>query len=121
MTPATLVYGGRAGEREAAIAAALIPGLATAIIVEGLSDGLANEPPAATVHGVQLVRIAPGCLCCAGNLILRVTLNRILRRPPAQLFISLADGAHVGALRASLSQAPYQQLLLLQPDIMLGS
>ena len=120
MTPTTLVFGGRGGEREAAIAAVLTPGLATAIIVEGLADGLTNEPPAASVHSVQLVRIAPGCLCCAGNLILRVTLNRILRRPPAQLFISLADGAHAGALRASLSQAPYQQLLLLQPDIVLG-
>ena len=120
MTPTTLVCGGRSGEREAAIAAALTPGLATVIIAEGLGGGLADMPPAGTAPGVQLVRIAPGCLCCAGNLILRVTLNRILRRPPAQLFISLADAAHVGALRASLSQAPYQQLLLLQPDIKAG-
>ena len=140
MTPTILVFGGRSGEREAAIAAALTPGLATVIIAEGWDEdlaaglaagltadlaaglvaGLVDMPLAGTRPGVQLVRIAPGCLCCAGNLVLRVTLNRILRRPPAQLFISLADAAHVEALRASLSQSPYQQLLLLQPDIQAG-
>ncbi len=63
----------------------------------------------------QVHRIAPGCLCCAGNLVLRVTLNRLLRRPPAQLFISLADATHVDRLRAMLEAAPYDALLRLEP------
>ena len=117
MTPLTLVCGGGAAAREAAIAAALLPGVATAIIIEGLSDG---NSALAEMSGHTIVRIAPGCLCCAGNLVLRVTLNRILRRPPTHIFISLASAAHIGQLRAWLSQAPYEQLLRLQADITAG-
>ena len=124
MTPLTLVHGAGPGAREAAIAAALAPGVATAIIIEGLSDGnsaladLLEASPAGPVPPkVQIVRIAPGCLCCAGNLILRVTLNRILRRPPGHIFISLASAEHVGQLRAWLSR---EQLLRLQVDITAG-
>jgi hypothetical protein len=85
-----------------------------AVISEGLADPntlLADWP-----H-VQVLRIAPGCLCCAGNVVLRVTLNRLLRRPPAQLFISLADATHVGQLRAMLSAPPYDTLLSLCDDV----
>jgi len=121
VTPATLVTGARAAQRERAIDAAMAPGSETVIILEGLAEG--DSPLAAyadlpegswrpTIH-----RIAPGCLCCAGNLVLRVTLNRILRRPPAQLFISLADPTHLGQLRASLSAAPYDTLLCLGADL----
>ena len=118
MTPTTLVTGARASLREAAIAAALAPGVATAIIVEGLSDG---NSALVDLVGPQIVRIAPGCLCCAGNMILRVTLNRLLRRPPEQLFISLANGAHIDPLRSFLSQAPYDRLLRLDVDMAVGS
>ncbi|GGX96404.1 GTPase [Pseudoduganella dura] len=85
-----------------------------AVIVEGLAD---PHSPLADVAGVQMHRIAPGCLCCAGNVVLRVTLNRLLRRPPAQLFISLADATHVGQLRAMLSAPPYDTLLSLCDDV----
>ena len=142
MIPTSLVCGGSGGEREAAIAASLVPGLATTVIIEGLSDGnsalvgLAEprtaeprmaEPclavPPMTIRGppVSLVRIAPGCLCCAGNLILRVTLNRVLQRDrPARLFISLANVAHIEQLRLWLSRAPYDRLLRLGADIKAG-
>jgi G3E family GTPase len=114
-TATTLVVGGRASEREAVIAAALNPQQDSAVILEGLSDGhsvLADltDSGASSAH---IVRIAPGCLCCAGNMILRVTLNRLLRHPPTQLFISLANAEHVGQLRAWLSDPPYDQLLTL--------
>jgi hypothetical protein len=85
-----------------------------AVISEGLADP--NTPLADWPH-VQVLRIAPGCLCCAGNVVLRVTLNRLLRRPPAQLFISLADATHVGQLRAMLSAPPYDTLLSLCDDV----
>ncbi|UGQ47030.1 P-loop NTPase family protein [Massilia endophytica] len=121
MLPVTLVTGPGAALRERAIAARLEQGSDTAIILEGLAEAgspladFADLPPDAWRPAIH--RIAPGCLCCAGNLVLRVTLNRILRRPPAQLFISLADPAHVGQLRASLSAAPYDTLLCLGADL----
>ena len=121
LTPLTLVSGGHASLREAAIAQALPPGQSTAVILEGLADGnsiladLAEHtaPPAV----LQLLRIAPGCLCCSGNLVLRVTLNRLLRQPPAHLFISLADATHIEQLRSWLAASPYDAWLALEPEL----
>jgi hypothetical protein len=119
MVPTTLVTGRNAGDREAAIAGRLAGtrGVDTAVILEGLADPNAALAAAGDFPDVNIVRIAPGCLCCAGNLVLRVTLNRLLRRPPAQLFVSLADATHVGQLRASLSAPPYDTLLSLCDDV----
>jgi hypothetical protein len=119
LTPTTLVTGPTAAARENAIAAVLSPGVPTAIILEGLADGnspLVYDESDPTVWQPQVHR-APGCLCCAGNLVLRVTLNRLLRRPPAQLFISLADATHVDRLRTMLATAPYDALLRLEPEL----
>ncbi len=121
--PTWLVTGPRAGAREAAIAALLEPGVPSAIILEGLSDGgsalvfddCVEDTPAQ--YAANVIRIAPGCLHCSGNLVLRVTLNRVLRRPPARLYISLASAEHLELLREWLSGAPYDALLALQPDI----
>jgi hypothetical protein len=121
--PTWLVTGPRAHAREAAIAAILPKEGASVIILEGLSDGspaLSFDPadgpfPYDTVP--QVLRIAPGCLHCSGNLVLRVTLNRVLRRPPARLYISLASAEHLEQLRSWLSEAPYGALLDLQDDI----
>ena len=130
--PTWLVTGPRAGAREAAIAARLgadspagaaAAAAPTVIILEGLSDGgsaLAFDPadgPVDVAPIPQVLRIAPGCLHCTGNLVLRVTLNRVLRRPPARLYISLATAEHLELLRAWLSEPPYGDLLDLQSDI----
>ena len=115
----TLVTGASAGLREAAIAARLasagaqVP-MPTAILLEGLADGRSLLPASDTI---LIQRIAPGCLCCTGNLVLRVTLNRILRRPPERLYIGLATTEHLDQLRSWLSSAPYDQLLELTPDL----
>lgn len=115
--PTTLVTGRRAADREQAIAAALA-GPDTTVIIEGLADPTSPLADAAMLPAPPtIVRIAPGCLCCAGNLVLRVTLNRLLRRPPARLFISLADATHVGQLREFLSAPPYDSLLSLCDDV----
>ena len=114
--PTTIVTGPGAGRREAAIAALVDPALdagATAVILEGLPDGTLLLEPSSTL---LIARIAPGCLCCAGNLVMRVTLNRLLRQKPTRLFIGLASGEHLGQLRSWLSSAPYDQLLSLTPD-----
>lgn len=128
-----LVIGASAAAREQAIAALLaIPpsvtsadagaaGVGTdtsqvfsAVILEGM--GVAATP-LETGPGLQVVRIAPGCLCCDGNLVLRVTLNRLLRQRPGRLFLGLASSEHLDQLRSWLAAPPYDQLLALNPTV----
>lgn len=128
-----LVVGASAAAREQAIAAllanpsavvsapAVAPGAGaatspefSAVILEGL--GVAATP-LETGPGLQVVRIAPGCLCCDGNLVLRVTLNRLLRQRPGRLFLGLASSEHLDQLRSWLAAPPYDQLLALNPTV----
>ena len=117
-----LVTGASSAAREAAIATAIAGrdvsstprADAVAVILEGLPDGnlvLENSDK------LMISRIAPGCLCCAGNLVMRVTLNRLLRQRPSRLFIGVAGTVHLDQLRSWLSSAPYDQLLALMPDL----
>ena len=115
-TVATLVVGGTYAARESAIAASLRAGQRSAVILEGLPDGKPGLPDTAIAPG-DIRRIAPGCLCCTGNLTMRVTLNRVLRHPPQRLFISLADAGHLAAIRSFLGTGPYQSLLTLTDDL----
>ncbi|MGZ8291060.1 MAG: GTPase [Telluria sp.] len=112
---ATLVTGPTAGAREAGIAASLA-GFAgrSAVILEGLPDPRSILTPSDTLH---IDRIAPGCVCCTGNLVLRVTLNRVLRRRPERLYIGLASTEHLDQLRSWLQHPPYDQLLELTTDL----
>jgi hypothetical protein len=128
-----LVTGASAAAREQAIAALLAippsvtsadagaPGVVadasrafSAVILEGM--GVAATP-LETGPGLQVVRIAPGCLCCDGNLVLRVTLNRLLRQRPGRLFLGLASSEHLDQLRSWLAAPPYDQLLALNPTV----
>ncbi|MEJ7805833.1 MAG: GTPase [Telluria sp.] len=111
---ATLVPGGTAAAREALIAAGLPFGQRCAVILEGLPDGRTILLPSSTL---DLHRIAPACLCCTGNLVLRVTLNRILRLRPERLFVGVASVDHLDQLRSWLRDPPYDQLLELTPDL----
>ncbi|HJV83283.1 GTPase [Noviherbaspirillum sp.] len=117
MTLTTLVTGPTAAAREAAIANTLEPGIETALILEGLPDGRTSLATYAGVSGLQIARIAPGCLCCTGNLTMRVTLNRILRHPPARLYIGLATSEHLERIREFLTCAPYDKLLQITKDL----
>jgi hypothetical protein len=110
----TLVTGASAALREAAIGACLPDGQRSALILEGLADGRGNLISTASL---DVHRVAPACLCCTGNLVLRVTLNRILRSRPDRLFIGVANADHLDQLRSWLQQAPYDQLLELTPDL----
>jgi hypothetical protein len=116
----TLVTGATAHERETAIAAALANFSdshhfgASAVILEGLADA---QSPLIVSPSLMISRIAPGCLCCTGNLVLRVTLNRLLRHRPVRLYIGLARSEHLGQLRSWLQSAPYDQLVELAPDL----
>lgn len=111
----SLVTGPTAGARERLVAAQLASGApaCVAVLLEGLPDGTTILSPSPTV---LIERIAPGCLCCSGNLVLRVTLNRLLRRRPERLYIGLATTGHLDQLRSWLQHPPYDQLLELTPD-----
>lgn len=111
----TLVTGITAAAREAAIAATIEYGVETALILEGLPNGsplLDDNSP----H-LHMARIAPGCVCCTGNLTMRVTLNRMVRRRPARLYIGLATSEHLEQIRLFLTQPPYENLLQLTKDM----
>jgi hypothetical protein len=116
----TLVTGSSAARREQAIFDRLaLPDshhdANSGVILEGLASG--NSPLDTLPAHVLCVRIAPGCLCCAGNLVLRVTLNRMLRQRPERLFIGVARSEHLDQLRSWLQSEPYDQLLRLTPDL----
>jgi hypothetical protein len=117
VTLLTLVTGGRAGTREAAIAARIDPAQRTAVILEGLPDGKEVLPPSDATSNPHVVRIAPGCMHCTGNVVMRVTLNRLLRAQPRQLFVSVASSEHLDLLRQFLQAASYQDLLTLTDDL----
>lgn len=126
MTLTTLVSGGSAAMREAAIYSALEQDLGrsgalldTALILEGLPDGKAATLPHELAQDLDIKRIAPGCFCCIGNLTLRVTLNRLLRKPPARIYIGIADSTHLPQLRDFLCHPPYDDFLELTPDLSL--
>ena len=116
MTLCTLVVGADGARRAAAIVARLELRVATAVILEGIDPGagvldvVAHDP-----HGASLkvVTIAAGCPCCGDGRVMRVTLNRMLQRRPAQLFISLADRNHLPHLQQFLCTPPYAALLSL--------
>lgn len=117
-TRLTLVTGATSALREAAIVHLLDPhphcgGGIDAVLLEGLPDGQGLLTPS---DHLLVHRIAPACLCCTGNLVLRVTLNRILRHHPERLFIGVATTEHLDQLRSWLQQPPYDQLLELTPD-----
>jgi G3E family GTPase len=121
MTVATLLLGGRAATRETTIHQLIDDTLSTAIILEGLPDGHSDLDALAPHPTLKIARIAPGCMCCTGNMIMRVTLNRMLRDKPARLYISVANSEHIAQLRLFLTQAPYDSLLTLTDDIVVTS
>jgi hypothetical protein len=116
-TSLTLVTGKTAAAREAAIAERIDPQVSSAFLLEGLSSGAGRLETLAEQAGFPLIRVAPACLCCTGNLTLRVHLNRMLRRQPQSIVIGVADDSHIDALCAFLSQPPYDGLLSLQPIV----
>ena len=113
MTLTRLVYGGDGTSREAAIAHHLSPEVNTVVILEGI----ASHPRLQSDGSLQVIRIAPGCPCCTGKLTMSVTLNRVLRNPPATLFLSLADASHKETVRSFLQQAQYCARLELGSDL----
>jgi len=60
--------------------------------------------PLEAPDGVALAGLAPGCVCCVGQVPLRVALTRIVRaRRPDDLLLLLATPHHVPRVRALLA------------------
>lgn len=67
---------------------------------------MSAEVPQAPGRHVHV--LAPACLCCIGNLTLRVTLARVLRHEkPQHLIIAIADARHEERMAAMLRAAPW--------------
>jgi len=113
----TLVTGASPAARERCIFSllgAVAPGASIAVILEGLVDA---SSPLLPDSRLSVSRIAGGCLCCAGNLVLRVTLNRLLRHHPDRVYIGVGSSDHLDQLRSWLAGSPYDQLLELADDV----
>jgi hypothetical protein len=69
-----------------------------AVVVEGALGSLELPP------GVPLTRLGGGCVCCMGQVPLRVGLTRMVRsvRPDTVLLV-LAHGEHLARVRALLA------------------
>ena len=116
MTLVRLVHGGDSGAREQAIARELIPGSTAVALLEGIASGKWLSPS----DSLTVIQIAPGCPCCTGSLTLRVTLNRLLRRPPDILFMSLTDASHLASVQSFLQEEQYCGRLYLGPVLDCG-
>lgn len=69
--------------------------------------------------GVELAEIPGGCLCCVNGVPFQVGLGRLLRRArPHRLFIEASGLGHPQALLRQLAADPWQNVLALQPLIM---
>jgi CO dehydrogenase nickel-insertion accessory protein CooC1 len=73
-------------------------GVRRAILIEGAFSAL--DVPA----GVPVTRLGAGCVCCMGQVPLRVGLTRLVRaqRPDVVLLV-LASGEHLARVRALLA------------------
>lgn len=120
MMTTTLVYGGDSRAREQAITSRFDASSSTVVIAEGIANSDATLHALEAQQQLQVFRIAPGCPCCSGNLTMRVTLNRILRRPPQRLYLSIASAAHLPQMRKFLQESQYQSLLSLSEELNCG-
>ena len=119
MTLVSLVTGGSSADRERAIAKAVTAGEPCAAIIEGLPSGDGALDSLAS-ESIEVVRVAPGCPCCHGNLTVRVTLNRLLRRAPSRLYLSLLSNAHRDQILAFLQEPQYRERLTIGADMRCG-
>ncbi|KRP60228.1 CobW family GTP-binding protein [Pseudomonas orientalis] len=69
--------------------------------------------------GIALGEVAGGCLCCVNGAPFQVGLGRLLRRAkPDRLFIEPSGLGHPAQLLEQLSQAPWQDVLAVQPCVL---
>lgn len=63
-----------------------------------------GEAALPTLPAVIVAEAAPGCVCCVGQVALRVALTRLLREArPERLYVELTEPAHLGAALRTLA------------------
>jgi hypothetical protein len=73
------------------------PGSRRAILTEGFGSITAPD-------GIAVAGLAGGCVCCVGQVPLRVTLTRLMRAErPEHLLLLLADDQHLPRIRSLLT------------------
>ena len=117
MTILHLVYGANQRARESAIKTQMNPTLFAITLLEGMVLSEASPDP---LESMKVVRLAAGCTCCTGNLTMRVMLNRALKEKPDIVFLSLANSAHLTAVRDFLQEDQYCGRLELGRDLDCG-
>jgi len=83
-----------------------------AVIAEG-TFAVLTAPASVVVE-----RIAAGCVCCVGQIAMRVTLTRLLRaHRPKRLLLLLASGEHIDRVRRMLGDEQFATVLRLQDPV----
>lgn len=95
--PTVLLTGARGAGKTTLLAALLERAPAEARIAVLLTEvGDARLPPPRP--GVTVAAAEPGCICCVGQVGLRVALTRLLREArPERLYVELTEPAHLAA------------------------
>jgi len=69
--------------------------------------------------GIAFAEVAGGCLCCVNGVPFQIGLSRLLRKArPDRLLIEPSGLGHPGQLLQQLRQAPWNQVLALQPSVL---
>ncbi|MFJ4144183.1 CobW family GTP-binding protein [Pseudomonas sp. NPDC089734] len=69
--------------------------------------------------GIALGEVAGGCLCCVNGVPFQIGLGRLLRKArPDRLLIEPSGLGHPAQLMAQLRQAPWRDVLSVQPGVM---
>jgi len=118
MTTLRLVFGANQSKREQAIKTQINPTLFTMALLEG---GEVPNTALDSMASLKVVRMAPGCPCCSGNLTMRVMLNRALKEKPDLIFLSLVNPVHLNAIRDFLQEDQYSGRLELGFDLDCGA
>lgn len=113
LIPTTLVTSRLPSTRESFIASQIDPSVSTAVLAEGLPTGIDPLAELIQTGSLHVIRIAPGCPCCAGHLTMQVNLNRLLRFQPQRILIGLSSSSHLDQIRLLLSSSAYDQHLSL--------
>lgn len=121
MIPTTLIVGATAQDRERTIAGLIRrhhEAPHCAVLLEGLSGG---TPILESLPHVTVTRIAPGCVCCSNQMVMRTYLHRLIRQQPDHLYLSLADHTHLNNVRNALQRDGYENVLTLSEVLQLGT
>ena len=116
----TLIAGSSYSDREAWICNQIsqLPARKIGVLLEGLPQGdFALEPN----QNLILERLASGCFCCVGNLVVRVVLNRLIRSKISHIFIGLSQTEHLMSFKTFLQDPSYQELIQFESEHILCS